>query len=159
MDEHLRVLNEIVHIQKAARQPQYASTALVRMESVHRSKRCVLAYLHNRFERAKEAWWETNGKPLEETREALGPSEDAALDKYGAAVLEYVRATGVSLLEGQTAPKSLMVTVYVAEDCGTAYTSRGAQPLTKGSRVRMRRSDCEDLIKKGSLVHIPDRIS
>ncbi len=148
------VLKEAFERKEDTRSPPVFCGMVVRSETIARGKRCVLAYLYQRFLRSKDMWWETGGAVPEEIKTALSQNEVTALNAYDSLMSDYMRKTGVSLISDQSPPKDVLIEVAVKEDCGEILTENGPVTLLKDTRHLMRRSDAELLIKQGLLEQV-----
>jgi GINS complex subunit 1 len=128
---------------------EYLPGVTIREASIKRSKRCVLAYLHHRFEFVRDVWWDMAGVVPDFLKSAMSPEELESLDEYGAAVRTYQEECGVSLLTDLQPPAELQTRVVVLQDCGDVMTHYGPVKLDKGARYVLRRSDAEVLIRQG----------
>lgn len=63
----------------------------------------------------------------------------------------------INLRNHQIPPKDLFIEVHVLGDVGEIITQNGPVLLQKGSRVLIRRTDCEPLIREGLLEHVTHR--
>lgn len=121
---------------------------------ISRSTRSVLAYLHTRFQRIRDLWWETGRAIPDELKQCLGATEATLIDLYDELISRYSAQVGIDLRSDQVPPKDLFVEVCATKDIGEIMTEHGPMKIRKGTRQLMRRTDCELLIREGSLEQI-----
>uniref|UniRef100_A0A0A9YMJ1 DNA replication complex GINS protein PSF1 n=1 Tax=Lygus hesperus TaxID=30085 RepID=A0A0A9YMJ1_LYGHE len=126
----------------------------IRIGIIQRNKRCVLAYLHTRAQILQSLWWESGPSVSEDLLVLLSPSEVTFFREYNDMVTDYMNTMELNLRNYQIPPKDLYIEVHVLGDVGEIVTQSGPMLLQKGSRVLIRRSDCESLIKEGLLQHV-----
>ncbi len=105
------------------------------------------------------AW--ASGKALpDHVKEKLSPAEVNYYQRYIEAIDEYNKsmmqgAMTMDLTVDLTPPKELFIEVRVKQDYGTVMlTESGEVNLTKGSTHLLRRTEVENLIKKGVLEEV-----
>jgi GINS complex subunit 1 len=126
------------------------------------NKRCLLAYLANRVDMLKDAYW-TSGGALPhvlsdpDARQKMSPQEVDFLRAYNGLIMEY-RSDVLDVLDVaaslRSPPKDLNVEVHVVKDCGTIHTEQGTIDFRKGRRFMVRRPDVEHLIVQGYLEEV-----
>lgn len=126
------------------------------------NKRCLLAYLSNRVDRLKDAYWQSGGALPHvlgdsDFRQKMSPQEVDFLREYNQLIMDY-RSEVLDVLDVaaglMSPPKELNVEVEVVKDCGTIHTGQGDIDFRKGRRFMVRRADVEHLIVQGFLAPI-----
>lgn len=100
--------------------------------------------------------WEI-GNLTKQLSEKMHPEEIAYFKKYSQCVFDYCEALGgLELTKDIYPPKTVAVKARVLKDIGQ-ITDRYGHPvlLSKDTEVSLNRTDAEQLIRQGSLQHIP----
>ena len=127
---------------------------------MHRNIRCGLAYVNARLDRLHHLAWGSGKAMPDHIKEKLSPAEVNYYQRYVDAIDEYNKsmmqgAMIMDLTVDLTPPKELFIEVRVKQDLGTVMlTESGQVNLAKGSTHLLRRTEVENLIKKGVLEEV-----
>mmetsp|Transcript_33266 Transcript_33266/g.64932 ORF Transcript_33266/g.64932 Transcript_33266/m.64932 type:complete len:192 (+) Transcript_33266:248-823(+) len=128
---------------------------LAQHTTLERNKRCLLAYIKYRADELLKIKWECGTSVLpSELKEKLCTQEVALMTGYDDLLAKYQESTGVTITDDLEPPKSTKITIRVLENCGV-LTDEGWVELAVNTMHHLRRSDVQDLIRQGSLQHIP----
>jgi GINS complex subunit 1 len=133
---------------------------LLESNSFVRNKRCFLAYLMERARRIQKLRWEVGGVIPEDIKKNMAKTEIEYFSRYDKLLGNYMRSFATTLDMDLTAnlyhpPKELQIEVKVLQDFGTIVTESGATiTLKKDTRLFLRRTDAEPLIRQGILEHV-----
>jgi hypothetical protein len=119
--------------------------------SIHRAKRCLLAYAMHRCDRVDLLVWQS-GPVVPPSLKARLSSEEADYHKGYAGLLHaYMKAEDADgLMSDYSPPRSDTVSVKALVDCGEVASSKGgSRRIRAGEMSIMPRVDAEPLIRKG----------
>lgn len=134
--------------------PEFQQRWVYYVSRANRLKRIATTYLVERFRRLVYLWWITSVNVPEDLKANMSSHELYALGEYDSLVNSYLRQTRLPIRSMLTPPRVVLIEVEVLEDCGDIATEHGYVRLTKGSRLLLKRTDCEDLLKRGDLREI-----
>jgi GINS complex subunit 1 len=134
--------------------PSLASGVLVYHQSVHRNKRCVLAYLMNRLRRIQAYRWEAGTVAASHLGENMSAAESMFLSQYNKLIGSYCDTVELDITADAQPPKDLYIEVRVLADCGSVVTDSGLVTLKPGTAHFLKRADVEPLIRQGLLEHV-----
>eukprot|EP00401_Gymnodinium_catenatum_P044621 CAMPEP_0117528426 /NCGR_PEP_ID=MMETSP0784-20121206/37308_1 /TAXON_ID=39447 /ORGANISM="" /LENGTH=207 /DNA_ID=CAMNT_0005324711 /DNA_START=153 /DNA_END=776 /DNA_ORIENTATION=- len=142
--------------------PEVAAGLCLYNDLVDRNRRCLLAYLNYRLEKIEELRWEVGLMVPEAKIQKLHDSEkqylhihNGILDRYMKRYLPTAKDP-LDLTADAEAPEDLNVQVRVKEEgLGEIVTAdSGVVRLRKGYQLFLKRSDVEQLIRAGKVVHV-----
>lgn len=133
-----------------------------RHASLHRNKRCLLAYLYNRLQYIKEMRWQFGPTIPNDIKQLLCESEVQWFNAYSKNLASYMIAVGencgnfsIDLTSYTKPPKSLYIEVRCLSDYGRFELESGEVILLKkNSQHYLPRSECELLVRQGILQHV-----
>lgn len=155
--ELLEPLIEIVNTngpRAVSEDPALGTGVLVFHESVHRNKRCVLAYLMNRLRRIQTYRWEAGAVAANHLSENMSAAESTFLTQYNKLLGSYCSEVDLDITADAQPPKDLYIEVRVLADCGSVETDAGPVTLKPGTAHFLKRADVEPLIRQGLLEHV-----
>lgn len=122
----------------------------LKTEILFRHKRCVLAYLHHRCGKLEESRWQTGAKLPSHYQGQLSQHEGVYFDRYSRLLGKYSALAGVDVTSDLEPPKDVQVEVAVTEERGEVeLPESGTVELKKNTRLLLRRSEAESLIRQG----------
>eukprot|EP00051_Salpingoeca_urceolata_P007477 m.98004 g.98004 ORF g.98004 m.98004 type:complete len:207 (-) comp15250_c0_seq2:184-804(-) len=156
------------HMQAEAQsvvRPEVAGCLLVYHAALLRNKRCLLAYFKERMARLQHLRWQIGASTLPETTLAnLSAHEKTYFRSYGSLLSDYQRRVDnehvdLNLSASLQPPKQHFIEVRCLEQLGDVVlpASGTSVVLDKDSQHLLLRADVEQLIRQGSLQHIPNK--
>lgn len=136
---------------------QYLYPAIqIRHTALERNKRCILSYLYNRLQLARQMRWDFGSILPADIKFCLAEQEVVWFSKYNKMLATYMRSIGgIDLTQDSRPPKTLYIEVRCLTDQGEFETNDGAViSLKKNSQHYLLRSECEHLIRQGILEHV-----
>lgn len=137
----------------AALSEQQTTDAIVlalKTEIVLRHKRSVLSYLHYRTQKLEESRWQTGVKLPSHFQNNLSEEELQYFARYSKVLARYSALAGVDVTRDLEPPKDVQVEVSVTEEMGEVeLPESGTVELKKNTRLLLRRSEAESLIRQG----------
>ena len=128
----------------------------LRHACLERNHRCLLAYVYNRMTKIRDYRWAVGSVLPPEFKLCLCEQEVQWFNRYNRSLANYMRKIGgLDLTQYMQPPKSSYIEVRCLTDYGEFETEDGTIiQLKVGSQHYLLRSQCEHLIKQGTLEHI-----
>ena len=115
-----------------------------------RHKRCVLSYLQYRTRKLEESRWQSGVKLPSHYQNNLSEEEVQYFSRYSKLLAKYSALAGVDVTRDLDPPKDVQVEVSVTEEMGEVeLPESGTVELKKNTRLLLRRSEAESLIRQG----------
>jgi len=127
-----------------------------RHAALEKNKQCVLAYIYNRLLQIQDIRWAHGSVIPGDIRLNLTEQEAQFFNNYNKVLANYMRSigenTGLDLTLDFEPPKSLMITVKVAQEYGELETPAGDIIVLKKDSIHyLPKAQCESLIRQGIL--------
>ncbi|GJQ12514.1 hypothetical protein GpartN1_g4305.t1 [Galdieria partita] len=148
---YIRLVQLLESVNNDLADPKIGGTAIFFHRVILRNKRCVLAYLLERFYRLRDSG---NLSSVDQLDEHTSASEKQLLADYEQLVATYSDNVQIDVSSSLYPPQALFLQVKVAKDCGTIMTENGPVHLRKDTLHYMKRTDIELLIQQGYLLPI-----
>jgi GINS complex subunit 1 len=150
--EHYRALEQMHATTPEFTEEQTSSAAVLSVKNaiIFRHKRCVLSYLQYRTRKLEESRWQTGVKLPSHFQNNLSEEEVKYFNRYSKLLTKYSAISGVDVTRDMDPPKDVQVEVSVNEDIGEVdLPESGAVDMRKNTRMLLRRSEAESLIRQG----------
>ncbi|KAI8900628.1 subunit of the GINS complex [Globomyces pollinis-pini] len=139
---------------------KYLNSKTLNFTCLDRNKRLVLAYQRHRLDRFRELLWNvganSNSILPTQCQSSTSNFEAKFIKDYLDLVTHYKGCfLDIDLGSSMIPPKDIFIEIRVIHDCGEIMTDMGPIVLAAGTQHYLKRTDVDDLITMGDVIHLP----